>query len=51
MVYWNCANSSDSVEKVMSTYEYEGRRPLDAREIDTPDGKMVIVKWEAKEKE
>jgi len=48
MVYWNCANQGDSVETVMSKDRGNGPKPLDAKEIDTPKGKMVIVKWEAK---
>ena len=48
MVYWNMADAGDSVETIMSEYTNGGSKPLDAREIDTPEGKKVIVKWEAK---
>ena len=46
MVYWNCANAGDSVEMVMLKDYGDGQKPLDAKEIDTREGKIVIVKWE-----
>ncbi|MBU0647077.1 hypothetical protein KKC67_01010 [Patescibacteria group bacterium] len=45
-VYWNCANAGDSVEIVMSRDYGDGQKPLDAKKIDTPEGEIVIVKWE-----
>ena len=52
IVYWNIANKGDTPEKVMaeSTAGVEGveNKPLDAKYIDTPVGKKVIVKWERK---
>ena len=49
MVYWNMANAGDTVEDALN-YDVGGRKPLDAKEIDTPDGKTVITKWEVAEK-
>lgn len=49
MVYWNMADAGDSVEDALN-YNVDGRKPIDAREIDTPDGKKVITKWEVVEK-
>ena len=45
IVYWN-TSQVDTVEESLNL-EADGQRPLDAKEIDTPDGKVIIVKWEA----
>ncbi|MBI2552816.1 hypothetical protein HYW17_05985 [Candidatus Uhrbacteria bacterium] len=47
-VCWVLASPGDSVSTVMSRYRGSGPKPLDAKEIDTPEGKMVIAKWEVK---
>ncbi|PIZ76382.1 hypothetical protein COY05_01200 [Candidatus Peregrinibacteria bacterium CG_4_10_14_0_2_um_filter_38_24] len=46
IVYWN-TSPADTVEDSLNL-DSDGQRPLDAKEIDTPYGKVVIVKWEAK---
>jgi hypothetical protein len=51
IVYWNMANAGSTPEQVMAESDAgdgSGRKPLEAKYIDTPDGKKVIVKWEAK---
>lgn len=46
--YWNMANHGDTVEYVMSNYNCNGKRPVDAMEIKNAKGESaVIVKWEA----
>ena len=54
MVYWNLANKGDTPKKVMSEYKSGTKttqeKPLDAKYIDTPEGKKVIVKWAKNEK-
>ena len=45
IVYWN-TSQANTVEESLNL-ESDGKKPLDAKEIDTPDGKAIIVKWEA----
>ena len=54
MVYWNLAGKGATPKKVMSEYKSGNNltqeKPLDAKYIDTPEGKKVIVKWAKNEK-
>jgi hypothetical protein len=46
IVYWNTF-SGNSLEAALQQMSDNGQKPLEAREIDTPDGRVIIVKWEA----